>query len=129
MKIWEIDLTKVGSVFEDSNDNDWVVENDMNLYCENMSNTKIPIKDWYSLHEMLTVDFTEVIDWSKVAVDTPVWCRSSMEDSWEDRHFKCVENNRYACFEHGRTSHTVKNKTTCGTHWGYCSLTDPDKGE
>jgi len=125
MRIWEIDFTKVGCTFQDSNDNEWVIGENMNLYCEHLSGAKFEIKNWYSLHELLIVEFTEVINWSKVAVDTPVWVRTREYDKWSHRHFSGYDNTNVFCFIEGKTSHTE----TIASKWNYCSLTDPNKGE
>jgi len=58
-------------------------------------------------------------DWSKVAVDTPVWVNTF--SGWMKRHFARVEAGLIFCFDDGRTSFTELR--TCG--WAQASLTDP----
>ncbi len=119
MRIWEIDLEK-GKKYEDQKGLIWTVHQD-----ELVDSKMLEINVEYDLRELLNIDFTEVIDWSKVAVDTPVWVRNSENALWETRHFSHFKNELIYCFDNGRTSHT--EKFTCG--WNHCSLTDPNKGE
>jgi hypothetical protein len=58
-------------------------------------------------------------DWSKVAVDTPIWVRDG--DRWLTRHFAKYDKKVYA-FVNGGTSHT------CGylQNWNQATLTNPN---
>ena len=51
------------------------------------------------------------IDWSKVKIDTPVWCRFSA--GWFRRHFAGLDEfGQPEAWAHGCTSHTVGVKDT-----------------
>ena len=44
------------------------------------------------------------VDWSKVAVDTPILVRDSEEEAWRKRHFAKYENETVYAWENGATS-------------------------
>jgi hypothetical protein len=60
------------------------------------------------------------IDWSKVAIDTPVWCR--LTGDWYKRHFAGVEKGTLKAWINGYTSHTI----TVADSWPEMRLTKPE---
>ena len=44
------------------------------------------------------------VDWSKVAVDTPIFVRDSEKESWRKRHFAKYENGTVYAWGNGTTS-------------------------
>ena len=44
------------------------------------------------------------VDWSKVAVDTPIFVRDSEEEAWRKRHFAKYENGKVYAWGNGTTS-------------------------
>ena len=44
------------------------------------------------------------VDWSKVAVDTPILVRDSREEAWRKRHFAKYENGIVYAWDGGATS-------------------------
>ena len=44
------------------------------------------------------------VDWSKVAVDTPILVRDSEEEAWRKRYFAKYEDNTVYAWKIGRTS-------------------------
>ena len=53
------------------------------------------------------------IDWSKVAVDTPILVTYSGIHSWVKRHFAKYENGRVYAWDHGTTSWSGQMCTVC----------------
>lgn len=53
------------------------------------------------------------VDWSKVAVDTPILVTYSGIHSWVKRHFAKYENGRVYAWNHGKTSWTGEMCTVC----------------
>ena len=47
---------------------------------------------------------TPSVDWSKVAVDTPILVRDSEEEAWRKRHFAKYENGKVYAWGNGTTS-------------------------
>ena len=78
----------------------------------------------HSLESISIIELEEVIDWSKVEVDTPIWVKYE-DGSYEPRHFAKYENGKVYYWPHGKTKHT----TGCFVYvYGYdkqCYLTKP----
>lgn len=53
------------------------------------------------------------VDWSKVAVDTPILVTYSGIHQWVKRHFAKYENGRVYAWNHGTTSWTGQMCTVC----------------
>lgn len=53
------------------------------------------------------------VDWSKVAVDTPILVTYSGIHQWVKRHFAKYENGRVYAWNHGKTSWTGEMCTVC----------------
>lgn len=63
------------------------------------------------------------IDWSKVAVDTPILVRYSESDTWARRYFAKYEDNTVYAWGNGTTSWSVPNSAdACG--WPYAKLAE-----
>ena len=59
----------------------------------------------YKFREWLNSEYVESpVDWSKVAVDTPILVRDNAEEAWEKRHFAKYENGIVYAWDHGTTS-------------------------
>lgn len=52
------------------------------------------------------VDPAERVNWSKVAIDTPVLVRNSEMDAWKRRYFAGYNDNEVYVFSNGKTSYT-----------------------
>lgn len=64
-----------------------------------------------------------VVDWSKVAVDTPILVKDDYDDEWVKSYFASYKNGEVRAWMGGRTSFSVKNKTdTFG--WKYAELAE-----
>lgn len=63
------------------------------------------------------------VDWSKVAVDTPILVRYSEEEVWEKRHFAKYENGIVYAWSNGATSWSAM---TC-TAWELAKLPDKEQ--
>ena len=53
-------------------------------------------------------EYLGIVDWSKVAVDTPILVRR-FDDNWEKRHFAYFKNGKVYAWLGGATSWTVEN--------------------
>ena len=70
----------------------------------------------------LLEDYEEV-DWSKVAVDTPILVRNSDNEEWHKRYFACYENGTIYAWVSGRTSWAaIDNDDVCA--WKYAKLAE-----
>lgn len=79
-----------------------------------------------SLNENEILDIAEylgVVDWSKVAVDTPILVKDDYDEEWVKSYFASYKNGEVRAWMGGRTSFSVKNKTdTFG--WKYAKLAE-----
>lgn len=64
------------------------------------------------------------IDWSKVAVDTPILVRDCTSSEWAKRHFAKYENGSVYAWRDGATSWSGDGRTTS---WGLAKL--PERSE
>lgn len=62
----------------------------------------------HAFREWLNSEYVEPpVDWSKVAVDTPILVRNSEEEAWIKRHFAKYENGIVYSWSAGLTSWSV----------------------
>ena len=109
MKITEI-VWEDGRQYEDNFGNTWIVDG-KDLFTEDSE----CISDCYNLKTVLEMYFEEVIDWSKVEVDTPIWVKWS-DGTYRPRHFAKYENGQVYYWTHGKTKHTT---SCCVYVYGY----------
>ena len=63
----------------------------------------------YKFREWLDSEYIEPpVDWSKVAVDTPILVRDSEEETWRKRHFAKYENGIVYAWGYGATSWSAR---------------------
>lgn len=68
-------------------------------------------------------EYLGVVDWSKVAVDTPILVKDDYDEEWVKSYFASYKNGEVRAWMGGRTSFSVKNKTdTFG--WKYAKLAE-----
>ena len=65
------------------------------------------------------------VDWSKVAVDTPILVRQGKSGRWFERHFAKYENGDVYAWVDGRTSWTGATEAK----WTYAKLADMEGAE
>ena len=81
----------------------------------------------YKFREWLNSEYVEPpVDWSKVAVDTPILVRDSREESWRKRYFAKYEDNTVYAWSGGSTSWS-----TCGSsdiaNWKMAKLAESEE--
>ena len=88
------------------------------------------IKMMYDLSELLDFDFEEIIDWSKVPVDTKIlvanFIGNDYEIVWKKRHFAKYENGKIYAWAYGATSFSVDSDDLC-TRWDFVKLYKEEK--
>lgn len=81
----------------------------------------------YAFCEWLNSEYKEPpVDWSKVAVDTPILVRDSECDEWEKKHFAKYENGLVYTWSCGKTSWSVGNECSL-TPWEYAKLAESEE--
>lgn len=66
------------------------------------------------------------VDWSKVAVDTPILVRNSEEEAWEKRYFAKYENGMLYAWADGATSWSVPCSGDM-TRWKMAKLAESEE--
>ena len=68
---------------------------------------RVPVKSTCFEEKDQVIDVGEylgVVDWSKVEVDTPIFVRNRIEDTWKCRYFAKYEDGKVYVWCGGRTS-------------------------
>ena len=79
----------------------------------------------YNFREWLNSEYVEPpVDWSKVAVDTPILVRDFVGGEWARRYFAKYENGIVYAWENGATSWSVNNSKI--TDWGMAKLAESE---
>lgn len=74
---------------------------------------RIPTKCTCFTDEPQCIDIAEylgVVDWSKVAVDTPILVKDDCDNKWEKAYFAKYEDEMIYAWDNGRTSFSARNK-------------------
>ena len=67
------------------------------------------------------------VDWSQVAIDTPILVRDYENEEWNRRYFAKYENGNIFVWMHGYTSWSTPDGKTAA--WPYAKLAEIEKGE
>ena len=78
----------------------------------------------HKVHEWLNSEYVEPpVDWSKVAVDTPILVRNSEEEAWRKRYFAKYYNLIVYAWGGGTTSWSAE-RSTC---WKMAKLAESEE--
>ena len=111
MNIFEVvkkeNLGKVYEIFLDGvNRGKWRIEEvgveDFDFFNEEGE----PLELIYSISQIVKMEFREVVDWSKVSVDTKVLVSNDGE-KWYKRHLYKYEDGKFLAWDNGKTSFTA----------------------
>lgn len=67
------------------------------------------------------------VDWSKVAVDTPILVRDNEDDVWRRRHFAKYVNNTVYAWNGGATSWSACRSGNVITDWKMAKLAENEE--
>lgn len=84
-----------------------------NRECISQWSNRVDIRSTCFTEENQQIDIGEyigIVDWSKVAVDTPILVKDDCEDEWVKSYFASYKNGEVRAWMGGRTSFSVKNK-------------------
>ena len=80
----------------------------------------------HNVREWLDSEYVEhSVDWSKVAVDTPILVRDFVGGEWARRYFAKYENGIVYAWENGATSWSGKRSNI--TDWGMAKLAESEE--
>lgn len=81
----------------------------------------------YGFHEWLNSEYVEPpVDWSKVAVDTPILVKDCEYDNWNRRYFAKYENGMLYAWADGATSWSVPCSDDI-TRWKTAKLAESEE--
>ena len=81
----------------------------------------------YNFREWLNSEYVAPpVDWSKVAVDTPILVRGYEEESWKKRHFAKYENGIVYAWSAGSTSWSARMSNDI-TDWKFAKLAESEE--
>ena len=82
----------------------------------------------YKFREWLNSEYVEPpVDWSKVAVDTPIFVRDSEEQAWRKRHFAKFENGIVYAWGNGATSWSALDVAEVILDWKMAKLAESEE--
>ena len=123
MKAWEIcKKENVGKIYKDNNGDKWEVRqawHKKDIYDLYDSNNYSINYNEYTISQLAEMNFEEVIDWSKVPIDTKILVSDNGE-TWFKRYFAKYENKKIYAWDNGRTSFSARNNDVTG--WKYAKL-------
>ena len=80
----------------------------------------------YKFREWLNSEYVEPpVDWSKVAVETPILVRNSEEDMWTKRYFAKYENETVYAWSGGATSWSAYSGEV--NDWKFAKLAESEE--
>lgn len=125
MKAWEIcKKENLGKKYKDNNGDTWEVtkweegngiHEEYDIKC--VKNRRCITDDLF-LSEIINMDFEEVVDWSKVPVDTKILVKDTIERKWHKRYFAKYEDGVVYAWDSGKASFT----TVYTTRWDCAKL-------
>lgn len=96
---------------------------DCNFYKSNYSCEEGSV---YDFREWLNSEYVEPpVDWSKVAVDTPILVRDSEKNVWKKRYFAKYENGMVCTWGYGATSWSADSDNVCD--WKIAKLAESEE--
>ena len=82
----------------------------------------------YKFREWLNSEYVEPpVDWSKVAVDTPILVRNSEEDMWTKRYFAKYKNETVYAWSGGATSWSTPDVAKDIIDWKMAKLAESEE--
>ena len=109
----------VGKKYEAYN-NIWTLKEEAEDVFELYNEYEDGITDLYYVSEIASLEFKEVIDWSKMPVDTKVLVSNDGKD-WYRRYFAEYRDDKIYCFDSGATSFSVDRNSYISA-WEYVIL-------
>lgn len=96
--------------------------------CERISQwlNRVDIRSTCFTEENQRIDIAEylgIVDWSKVAVDTPILVKQNEQDEWEKRHFAYFKDERVYAWLCGVTSWSADYEGDT-TDWNLAKLAE-----
>lgn len=96
--------------------------------CERISqwSNRVNVKSTCFTEDNQQIDIAEylgIVDWSKVAVDTPILVKQHEQDEWEKRHFAYFKDGKVCAWLCGATSWSADYEGDT-TDWNFVKLAE-----
>lgn len=122
MKAWEIMKEEnVGKRYKDNKCREYVISSGCDRFYLELLKDNMHYTCMFSSH-LLELDFEEIIDWSKVPVDTKILVKEQDEEKWLKRHFAKYEDGFVYAWENGKTSFTQDGYNYSCLAWNQAKL-------
>ena len=122
MKAWEICKEEnIGKKYKDNEGQYWKVFKTVltnGNYYDLKNNLDEELSTNYYMSKIAELDFEEVVDWSKVPVDTKILVSDCINGAgevikWRRRHFAKYEDGKVYAWVDGKTSFTTEHNINC----------------
>lgn len=124
MKAWEIcKKENVGKTYVDDKEGvKWKVEQKYKDIFDLYDNENDSISYYeYGISQLAEMNFEEIIDWSKVLVDTKILVRDKKDEGWKRKYFAKYKDGRVYTWTWGRTSFSADDNEDV-MDWEYAKL-------
>ena len=124
MKAWEIMKEEnVGKRYKDNKCREYVISSGYDRFYLELLKDNMHYTCMFS-SRLLELDFEEIADWSKVAVDAKILVRQHNDKEWTERHFAKYEDGKIYAWKDGRTSFTIRKYSVGNrcTEWNQAKL-------
>lgn len=125
MKVWEIcKKENIGKIYiDDIQKSKWEVRQEGNQDVYDLYDGYGCIISYHSIpiSQLAEMNFEEIIDWSKVPVDTKILVRHEKDEVWKRKHFAKYEDGKVYTWTWGRTSFSVNGNEDV-VYWKYAKL-------
>lgn len=113
IKFWEMKFD--GTSYKDKTGFIWELDDIKNNFYSSIAGMGTSLLTLYYSHkQLIDMEFEEVIDWSKVPIDTKILVWNKVSKQKEKRHFAGVDSvtGRIKSWDSGRTSFTTGATST-----------------
>ena len=120
MSVKLLEMKFDGRKYKDKNGIVWELDSTKDDFCVYMCESYIILTNHYTHKQLVDMEFEEVIDWSKIPIDTKIIVWSEANRQKLPRHFAGIDRatKRVKTWDAGRTSFTTKTTSD----WDYAEL-------
>lgn len=103
-----------GTKYKDKNGIVWKLDGTKHDFCAYIGGSYAVLTTYYTHKQLVDMEFEEVIDWSKIPIDTKVLVWSKLNNQKLHRHFAGVDNvtGQVKVWDAGQTSFTTTRWNT-----------------
>ena len=120
MSVKFLEMKFDGRKYKDKNGIVWELDGTKDDFCAHIAEYYAVLTIHYTHKQLVDMEFEEVIDWSKIPIDTKIIVWSEANRQKLPRHFAGIDRatGRVKAWDAGRTSFTTKTTSD----WDYAEL-------